>query len=169
MYKAKDSGDNWNLSNNGLSNTEIFALAVTSSSSSTVFSGTYDGRVFKSVNSCGIWSTDYVKFSSGMISEIIINPKEPSNLYAATQTDGVFRSIDGGVNWIPINEELPSPYISSLVIDPVNPEILYAGTGFGAFRSTNSGEVWVRSMMAILLWVLMLLSFTRYCQLHFMR
>ena len=51
---------------------------------------------------------------------------------------------NGQDKWVAINNGLGSLYIQFLAVHPANSSILFAGTWDGLYKSTNSGQAWVR-------------------------
>jgi len=101
------------------------------------------------------------------IARIVVHPTDPDTVWVAAQgalygpgeERGIFKSTDGGTTWrkvLYVNERTGA---SELSIDATNPRILYAATweygrqpwkvtsggpGSGLYKSTDSGETWVR-------------------------
>ena len=55
MFKSTNGGANWSAVNTGLTDTEVYALAIDPTTPATLYAGTYGG-VFKSTNGGGDWS-----------------------------------------------------------------------------------------------------------------
>ncbi len=62
-----------------------------------------------------------------------------SSLYVATDGDGVYSSVDSGATWTPSSAGLVQQRVRSLAALGAD---LIAGTTFGAYKSTNGGELW---------------------------
>jgi uncharacterized repeat protein (TIGR01451 family) len=109
-------------------------------SPSTLYAGTYNGGVFKSADSGGMWTGA----SDGLypyVSALAIDPVNTAILYAGTYY-GVYRSSDAGGVWNVVDSGLGDPSIQSLAVDPVSHDTVYAGTSMGVFKSTSSGSMW---------------------------
>jgi photosystem II stability/assembly factor-like uncharacterized protein len=78
----------------------------------------------------------------------ILYDRTNSNIVYAGTDQGVYRSADGGETWEARNMGLGGYgdlVISGIAQDPVDAATLIIGTwGYGVFRSTNSGDSWVR-------------------------
>jgi photosystem II stability/assembly factor-like uncharacterized protein len=110
----------------------------------------------------------FISDSTGCI-DIAINPLNPDTVYAAMwerirrpdrrsyggPTCGIYRSTDGGENWTELTNGLPnnSPSVGriGISISASSPNIIYAiyadniGYFAGVYKSTNSGDSWVRT------------------------
>ncbi len=68
-------------------------------------------------------------------------------IYAAVYAGDVFKSMNGGTTWVAVSPGLwgsTGPALT-LAIDPTTPSTIYAGTGvYGVYRSTDSGNSWVK-------------------------
>ena len=137
--------------NTGLTSLDIRALAINSTTPSTLYAAAYAGGIFKSTDSGGTWAAVNTGFTRLEVLALTINPTTPSTLYAGTARDGIFKSTDSGGTWVAVNTGLPIstatgslPNIFKLAISPTTSTTLYAGTGGeGVFKSTNSGGTWV--------------------------
>jgi uncharacterized repeat protein (TIGR02543 family) len=127
--------------NDGLTDLDVFSLAVDPVVPSTLYAGTADG-VFRSVNSGAVWTAANVGLADENVLALAIDPRTPTALYAGTWGDGIFRSWDSGATWTPVAYGATSLWVGSLVIDPVVPSTLYAGTAEGVFRSVDGGTMW---------------------------
>jgi hypothetical protein len=125
----------------------ITALAIDRQTPTTLYAGTSDRGVFKSVDAGATWSL------TGLIgirvTSLAIDARNPSTIYAGTQGGGVFRfkSADEGGTWVAVNTGLPDPNVAVVVIDPLPATTLHAvvtsGPNAGVFKSTNSGDTWI--------------------------
>jgi photosystem II stability/assembly factor-like uncharacterized protein len=120
IYRSTDNGTSWTLSNTGLTQTSVNALAA---SDSNLFTGTTQG-VFRSNNNGTNW------FAAGLgnhiVEELAMNE---TNLYAKTYDGGMFVSTNYGLSWKEFDsEESAGINILSLAADKLN---LYAGSNLG--------------------------------------
>jgi hypothetical protein len=92
IYFSSNFGLNWMQVNNGLTNLEINALAV---SGTNLFAGTGGGGVFLSTNSGVSWNSVNNGLTDQYISELLISG---TRLVAGT-LNGVFLSTNNGTNW----------------------------------------------------------------------
>lgn len=138
VFCSVDSGDTWqNLPNNGLTNTNIRALAV--NSQGTIFAGTWNGGVFRFMENDTIWTEVNNGITRLFISALAID--DNGNLFAGTSGGGVFRSEDDGDNWVQINQGLTSTGVNVLSTQAAG--TIYAGTSQGVFYSEDNGDNWM--------------------------
>ncbi len=82
-------------------------------------------------------------------------PADPLTYYVGAASGGIWKTTDGGIHWNPIFDRQPVSSIGALAVAPSDPNIVWAGTGetflrshismgWGAFKSTDSGENWQR-------------------------
>jgi len=138
LYRSTDNGLTWELAQSGMTNADVYALAVNSSGQ--VYAGT-NGGVFRSNDNGNSW----VGLNSGLsdlrVRCLAIGPG--GQLFAGTDGGGIFRSTNGGTTWQQINANLTQLRIAALTVGTNG--IVYAGTeGDGVWRSTNNGDSWLR-------------------------
>ncbi|MDA8021208.1 MAG: hypothetical protein MPN21_27545, partial [Thermoanaerobaculia bacterium] len=132
VFKSVDSGANWSVSNDGLTDSFISSLAIDPSSPSTLYAGTIFDGVFKSTNAGSSWFPT-PRDGIGTVLALAVDPHSPTTVYSAT-TGGVFKTINGGENWSAINSGLTQTFITALAIDPRDTSTVFAGTLSGAFK-----------------------------------
>src|SRR5262252_5575965 len=76
---------------NGPNGGTIGILAIDPVDPSTLYAGTPNGGVFKSVDSGLTWTPMSTGLTSPFLSALVIDPLKPATLYAGTD-DGVFKS-----------------------------------------------------------------------------
>jgi photosystem II stability/assembly factor-like uncharacterized protein len=134
---SNDETTTWTAINSGLTNTQVYALAIDPTNPNIIYAGT-NGGVFKSTNWGGNWSAINSGLTDTHVWALAIDPSNTSTLYAGTG-EGVFKSADGGGYW---STSSLTYYVYSLAIDPTNSGTLYAGTGGGLYKSTDGGGHW---------------------------
>ncbi|AOY81334.1 hypothetical protein BJP36_16905 [Moorena producens JHB] len=120
IFRSRDEGRNWVEINKGLTNLDIYSLAV--NEKGYIFAGATEGNVFRSIDQGESW----VEIGSGGISVVehkITIGGDPDPLH----------------EWEVITKSLPSSIIRCFA---VSGEIIYAGTEYGIFRSKDSGLSW---------------------------
>src|SRR5678815_2588855 len=91
------------------------------------------------------------------ITPVAVDPRNPSTMYATnggpslSNTTQVFKSFDRGVSWVVVST-LPVvsqglPTIDALAIDSKIPSTIYAYGWGGVFKSTDSGQTWVDTVL----------------------
>ena len=120
----------------------IAALAIDPVTPGTLYAGTYDGGVFKSVSAGESWSAVNTGLPILYVRALAIDPQMPATLYAGTfGFAGVFKSTNAGGSWS-ASARFTIGDVLSLAIDPLMPTTVYAGTADGVFKSTNGGGSW---------------------------
>lgn len=146
VYISTDYGSNWAQVNNGLTSTDIKALAVAADGMGTtyLFAGTAGG-IFVSTDSGAHWNLANTGLTHTEISAIGVIPDGSggSTILAGTQYGGVFLSSNYGSNWTAATN---SPnYVSSFTLatdGSGNTSVFTGGAGNGVFRSDNGGISW---------------------------
>jgi photosystem II stability/assembly factor-like uncharacterized protein len=123
------------------------ALAIDSSSPTTIYAGSEVGGLFRSTDGGASWAAANNGIPGTSVTwALVINPLTPNVLYAGESNGkGVFKSNDSGATWARASTGIPSLSVSALAINPSTPSILYAGTDGGVFKSTDSGGTWAAS------------------------
>ena len=155
VYVSKDDGKTWEARANGMTQNNIYSLAVRRMNSHVrVFAGTEPAHLFvsddlglnwaeipslRSVPSVPKWSFPAPPHI-GHVKHINFDPEDSKTIYASVEVGGLLRSTDGGNHW----EEFPSLYedVHRLMIHPSNPKFLYGVTGRGLYVSPNEGATW---------------------------
>jgi photosystem II stability/assembly factor-like uncharacterized protein len=155
VFSSLDGGHSWKTRNNGLSQPEVWSVAVDPKAPGTVYAGTaqyfgadglYHGRaaLFGSTNGGKSWAelpthiptVDYV-------AAVAVDPAAP-DVYAATEYTGLFASNDGGLSWA---RTLTGTF-DALAVDPSTPGTGYVGgrtgTGHVVLRTTDGGKTWAK-------------------------
>jgi len=138
VYKSINAGENWNMANSGISNSQITTLVLDPMTPSTLYAGTSGEGIYKSVDGGLNWKAVNSELPNTIsIKKITINPQWPKIIYMCTYgpsekfKSGVYKSIDGGENWIYLG--LGDIALSGLVIFPNTPSILYVGSEKGIY------------------------------------
>ena len=150
VWLTTDGGTVWNPVESGLASSIVSAIAIDPVNPSTVYAGTLEDGMFKSVDGGQTWTA----INDGMfpvpVNAIAIDPS--GRVYAGTDL-GVLSSTDGGEHWAFPNGFFAS--VSSLAIDPSVPGTVYAGSTArnfnqpGVFKSTDGGLTWTSTGLVI--------------------
>jgi photosystem II stability/assembly factor-like uncharacterized protein len=156
ILQSSDNGENWTLSNNGL--TDLWFYSMTANETS-VFVGTGDNNegVFRSTDNGITWrqvSNGLAYYDNGNwipnMAPIISSLAFVGNdLYAGTQENqGIWKSTNNGNNWVFTNiETMNYTYITSFT---GNESVVFAGTGLGGvLKSIDGGATWAESNAGI--------------------
>ncbi|MFI5253757.1 MAG: T9SS type A sorting domain-containing protein [Bacteroidota bacterium] len=142
IFLSTDNGSNWNAVNNGLTNGNIWALAVTPYASGKLFAGTDDG-VFLSTDNGTSWNASGL--AALTVYALVFSRNLTGDLFAGTDGGGVFLSTNNGATWTPVNTALTNDSVNAFAVSPngISGTNLFAGTtGGGVFLSTNNGASW---------------------------
>ena len=137
VFRSTDNAETWTGINNGLTATNVRALAI--SSADHIFAGTFGG-VFRSTDNGDHW----IAVNNGLEFPFVISlaVDADGNIFAGTfEGGGVYRSTDDGENWTLVDNGLTNTYVTALAINGAG-HIFAATFGGGAFRSTDNGDSW---------------------------
>ncbi len=137
------NGD-WNEANNGLTDTNVYALAIDPPDADHPVCGHFGRRRIQEHEP---WRGSGAKLIMGWRISIFIPwrlmRRTSNTLYAGTDSGGVFKTTNGGQSWTEANSGLGKKNVHILAIDPQTPTTLYAGTlDGGVFKSMNGGGSW---------------------------
>lgn len=150
LWKTTNKGETWTSFSSdltkGVSGAGISAIAVAPSSSSVVYAGTSDGRVWVTTTGTG---AGLRLVSSNLpnryVTRIAVDAQSASTAYVTYSGFGsghVFKTSDGGVSWQDISSNLPDLPVNAIALDPASPGTMYAGTDLGVFKTSDSGTTW---------------------------
>jgi len=158
VLRSMDGGATWAPCNNGLTNLDIAAFAVSPdwSHGKTLFAGTFagrDGGVFRSKDGGASWqqlsSRVGVLESNSQVGDIAFSPS-----YAVDRTvfvagtflsQAIYRSDDGGDTWSTVSS-MAGANVLAFSPSYLSDQVLFAGTGgsAGVLKSNDGGYSWVR-------------------------
>lgn len=134
IFRTTNSGQNWQLINNGLTNRKVNRLFAGSGG---VYAAT-DSGIFRSTNNGDNWVK--IGFSYQRITEVYVTSS--GIILAAVTGEGIFRSSNNGANWISSTAGFNCSGIASVSVSGSN---LFAGTSYsGLLRSTDNGNSWLK-------------------------
>jgi photosystem II stability/assembly factor-like uncharacterized protein len=147
LYVSTDWGTTWIATTNGLTDTNVTALAFHPDDPELMLAGTRDGNVFISDDGGSSWS--FAKKVSDHIERLVFNPFGEHEAWAviagpypySMNRTAIFKSTNTEfTEWesVTIN---PQYNIWSLTFDPTQNGTIYAGSGAG-YVSTDGGENW---------------------------
>lgn len=107
VYKSVDSGRNWRITNNGLTDYGVYSLAVDRTNPETVYAAS-EGGLYKSTDAGENWTLLprtgrkelRITGERGVsVRSVTVDPTNGNNLYAASPIGKIYKSTDGGQNW----------------------------------------------------------------------
>jgi hypothetical protein len=131
VFRSTNNGSNWTAVSSGLTDTLVYALAV---SGSNLFAATAFGGVFLSTNNGANWSVTGLK-DTLLWSLAVFD----TNLFAGTLGRGICLSTDNGRHWKTVNTGLTNGSVSCFAGYSTN---IFAATNGGVFLSTDGGTSW---------------------------
>jgi hypothetical protein len=139
VYLSTNDGTSWIGVNTGLTNTYVYALAVSPAAGGTrgtnLFAGTANG-VFLSTNSGTSWTAVNLGLTTG--TPVYALAVLGTNLFAGG-SGGIFLSTNNGTSWTAVNTGSTNNMAFAFAVSGAN---LFAGTGGGVFLSSNNGTSW---------------------------
>jgi uncharacterized repeat protein (TIGR01451 family) len=150
VYQTTNGASSWAaISPDLTSGSDISTIAVHPVNSSTVWSGSSDGKVYVTTNaSAGIgavWTDRSAGLPVRFVSRIAGDPHNSTTAYVALAgflSGHIFKTVNNGVTWTNINGNLPDIPVNDLIVDPVLAKTLYVATDIGVFQTSNGGTTW---------------------------
>lgn len=146
LYKTENCGRDWtNVYFHQKSQVTLTALAINPKAGATLYLGTSEGEILKSVDGGQMWLTAN-RTDRDKVMDIIIDPYDPRIVYAGTGKKGLLKSSDSGANWHSLGAGLAS-YIGSqqygkLIYDPATANSLIFVSKFGMLKTIDGGDTW---------------------------
>ena len=149
VYISSDSGTNWTTVS--LPAAAGFASALSVATSSRIYVGTENGRIYRISLAGGSWSAPSLvgRPASGYVSDLLADPSNPNRLWvtyssvaAGVMGGRVFRSDNAGASWQDVGAGLPSIALNAIELDPADTDTVFVAADVGVFRSPNAGLVW---------------------------
>ncbi|MGA8259554.1 MAG: hypothetical protein WB783_05000 [Arenicellales bacterium] len=132
----------------------LCSIAVHPTAPSTIYVGTANGGVWKTIDNGLSWVPKTGDQFSLAIGAIAIDPVTPDTVYAGTGEyvpdsdcyyygNGLLKTINGGISWTEIGTSYFSMAdIARIAIDPMDTNHLYVAASNGIWESTNGGTGW---------------------------
>ena len=125
------------------------ALAFDANSPQVVYVASAHSGAFVSTNDGGSWTSISHALPAGPLTSILYDPTL-KQLWVATAS-ALYRSDDRGASWRSMSNGLPANVgLNVLALGSVsNGSLIFAGTNHGFYRSTDAGQHWAQSQMAL--------------------
>ncbi len=136
----------------GSMNAVITTMAVAKSRPDYMYTGSGDGKIFRTRNlrdtpaNVG-WEDVSTGIPNKWITRVEVDPRNEHIVYATIsgyKTQHVYRTSNGGNEWTSISSNLPDIPVNSIRVHPVYSEVLFIATDAGVYYTTNTGESWER-------------------------
>ncbi len=132
VFLSGDEGQTWVIESDGLPDTPIYSVLISSSS---FFAGTYGNGVYRSVNGGSNW----MPASNGLTNPVIRSLAKCGTRLLAGSDAGLFISTDNAENWI----HHPALGLSKVYAFTMMGSTVFAATnGTGVHYSPDSGITW---------------------------
>ncbi|MGH7597541.1 MAG: YCF48-related protein, partial [bacterium] len=143
IWRSENNGNTWNRVSTGLTNQEVYALAVNRNDH--IFAGTFGGGVFRSTDNGENWHQANAGIVSTWVRALALAPGRDGPVFAGTFGGGVFRSIDNGDTWIKTGlMESRDAYVQALAVNRNGHIFAGKWSGGPLFRSTDNGNSWIQ-------------------------
>jgi photosystem II stability/assembly factor-like uncharacterized protein len=130
---------------------DVRSLLMDATQPETVYLGSSNGMIFKSIDSGKSWVPLYPGIGrQGLVIDTLVqHPADRSHIYAGawdlhSEGGGLFESRDGGSRWTRVMLPNPDSAIRGLSICKSKPEHMITGTLEGAYLSDDGGGHWRR-------------------------
>lgn len=137
IYKSEDYGNTWVQVNNGLTDLNVYSLAMNSAGQ--IIAGTGNGSVFVTSNYGVSWS----RTNLNAVSKVKALAYTPSGaIFAGVVNDGIYRTMNNGSTWQRVKGTID---IYTIAVN--NSGVIFAGAGVpdeGVFRSSDEGSTWIK-------------------------
>jgi photosystem II stability/assembly factor-like uncharacterized protein len=137
VFRTTDGGGSWQPV--GLSDRNIFKLAIDPTTPATVYAATSQG-VAVSHDSGTTWRDAGQR--APFVDAMAVDPGDRNHVFIGTAGGAVFASDDAGRSWRSAGAGLPPFTIFALAIDPASSTLYAAPERHGIYRSTNGGGSW---------------------------
>jgi len=150
LYRSQDGDSTWTLVFNAatlINPTSVRAVVLDHFHPGTIYLGTFDDGIFKSVDYGAHWTPINLGLTNTSIRCITIHPTQPDTVLAGTGTNGgVFMSTDGGLSWTQIPDTAVSVSAAEKILyDPTRSTRIYVATGsHGVLVSQDAAATWRR-------------------------
>jgi photosystem II stability/assembly factor-like uncharacterized protein len=146
LLRSDDGGQNWAQKMEGLTDTQVTALAFHPTNPLTMYLGTASGRLYVSSDGGEEWQ--YASRPLGYIESIAVDPFGAhsvwvNSIHGRDSLCKTYYSVDQSLtNWVEVNPSGLEHFCRKVIFDPVNPGTIYIPFGFG-FKTTNGGQDWI--------------------------
>ncbi|MBU1348464.1 hypothetical protein KJ781_00130 [Patescibacteria group bacterium] len=147
IYKTETCGRDWaTVFVDPRTDKSFTQLIVDWYNPTTLYAGTSEGDIFKSINAGVSWQAA-TRIEGTPISAIVMDPRDSRLVYVGTQGDGIWLTKDGGNTWLQVKKQFGDEFrdarrVTRIVLDPKTPDMLYVVSKYGIIVSQDQGETW---------------------------
>ena len=159
LWRSPNGGVSWSVVSGDLTGWvpgavlgTITTIGISPADHHVVWIGTDDGRVWRGVESGGVFAWTNVTAAPlppRWVTRVVPHPTDParawvtfSGLKWVDSESHVFATTNAGASWTSISSNLPEVPINAMAVDPANPQLLFVGTDLGAYYTDSGGGLW---------------------------
>jgi len=146
LFKTVNCGRDWNnIYYHQKNQVLLTAIDIDSVTSTTLYLGTSEGEILKSIDGGYTWLT-IDRVQGDKIMDIIVDPNNHKIIYVGTSRNSILKTKDAGKTWDSLAEGLKSysgsqSYIQ-LIYDPATPNGLVYVSKAGLLHTVDGGSTW---------------------------
>ncbi len=160
LYTSDDGAESWRLMSDDLTNTNadspggedygaLSTIAVATSDSNVIYTGSEDGYVYVTFDHGDEWKLISDDLPEHYITRVEIDPYDAQIAYVTLSgfrkldyLPHIFRTDDGGESWEDISANLPEVPLNDIIVDPELPGTLYVASDLGVWYTDDLGLSW---------------------------
>lgn len=144
VYKTTDCSRTWErMYYDNSTSAKIKSIVIDHYESSSVFIGTSQGNIIKSLDGGSTWK---IIKNIGNIKEIYMSPNDSRKMFALTENKELYRTTDGGGKWDNLEESLKkeksAKIFHELVLPKSDDNLLFLVTDSSILKSIDDGDNW---------------------------
>ncbi len=134
MFRTSDGGGSWSPKKSGLTDLNVFTIAIDPDHPKHLLAGTLTG-VFETADSGSSWAPKNTGIA-GSVQALAFDPSDTDVVYAGLDGGGVFVSTNGSDSWADFNTGLPTGVVRDIQDVAVSSDgsRVYVGTPGGVYR-----------------------------------
>ena len=158
VHRSRDNGLSYvtispDLTTNNLAAQLVYStlttLEIAPSDTSTYYTGSDDGKVYRTTNGGASWTDVSAGLPVRWVTRVAVDPNDAQVVYVTLSGFGqdeplahVYRSVNGGASWSAIAGNLPDVPVNDLIVDPANTSRLFIATDIAVYVTNDLGGFW---------------------------